>query len=156
MAFAALGQGDKAAGLFWLLNPINRSRTYNEAQRYRVEPYAVAADVYSAPPHVGRGGWTWYTGAAGWLYRAGLESILGLHVEGAELRLKPCIPPAWPGFEIRYQFGRSTYEIFVKNPSHVSSGIAQIQVDVQTIIDPSLPVTLVDDGLPHSINVVLG
>ena len=96
MAFAALGEGDKAAELFSLLNPINHARTRADVHRYKVEPYVVAADVYAAPPHVGRGGWTWYTGSAGWMQRAGIESILGLRLQGAVLHLDPCIPKAWP------------------------------------------------------------
>ena len=92
MAFAGLGEGDKAAALFWMLNPINHARTRTDMHRYKVEPYVVAADVYAAPGHVGRGGWTWYTGSAGWMQRAGVESILGLRIEGDKLRLDPCIP----------------------------------------------------------------
>ena len=95
MAFAALGEGDKAAELFSLLNPINHSRTRADAYRYKVEPYVVCADIYSTAPHVGRGGWTWYTGSAGWLQRAGVESLLGLRLRGAFLSVDPCIPKAW-------------------------------------------------------------
>ena len=100
IAFATLGDGDKAAELFSLLNPINHASTRASVHRYKVEPYVVAADVYSVPPHVGRGGWTWYTGSAGWMYRAGLESILGLRLQGAFLLLAPCIPKHWPRFDI--------------------------------------------------------
>ena len=92
MAFAALGEGDKAAELFSLLNPINHSRTPADAYRYKVEPYVACADIYSTAPHVGRGGWTWYTGSAGWMQRAGVESILGLRFRGAFLSVDPCIP----------------------------------------------------------------
>ncbi len=153
MAFAALGQGDKAAGLFWLLNPINRARTLNEAQRYRVEPYAVAADVYTVPPHVGRGGWTWYTGAAAWLYRAGLESILGMKVEGETLRMAPCIPATWPGFEVRFKYRSTLYEIIVENPKRVSSGVLEIKLDGKAV---SGAVQLKDDGLVHRVLVAMG
>ena len=156
MAFAAQGNGDKAAGLFWLLNPINRARTFTDAQRYRVEPYAVAADVYSVPPHVGRGGWTWYTGAAGWLYRAGLESILGFDVENNLLRIAPCIPNAWPRFEIRFKYRSAVYEIVVENPQHVSSGVAEVKADGKTIAGPSPRIHLQDDGATHKILVVMG
>ncbi len=100
IAFAMLGDGDKAGELFSMLNPINHARTPDAVQRYKVEPYVVCADLYSTPPHVGRGGWTWYTGSAGWMYRAGLEWILGFRLQGAALLLDPCIPRAWPGFEI--------------------------------------------------------
>ena len=89
IAFAQLGQGDKAAELFSLLNPINRATTRADVHRYKVEPYVVAADVYSVAPHAGRGGWTWYTGSAGWMYRAGLEGILGFRVQGSSLRRRP-------------------------------------------------------------------
>ncbi len=156
MAFAAQGQGDKAAGLFWLLNPINRARTFTDSQRYRVEPYAVAADVYSVPPHVGRGGWTWYTGAAGWLYRAGLESILGFKVEGDVLRMEPCIPGAWPRYEIRFKYRSATYEIVVENPQRVSSGVAEVRADGKKVEGRSPRVQLEDDGLNHNILVVMG
>ncbi len=98
MAFAALGDGDKAAKLFALLNPINTARTRGDVLRYKVEPYVVAADVYSQPPHVGRGGWTWYTGSAAWMQRAGIESILGVRIEAGLLCLDPCIPKTWPKF----------------------------------------------------------
>lgn len=156
MAFAALGQGDKAANLFWMLNPINRSRTLVDAQRYRVEPYAVAADVYSVSPHVGRGGWTWYTGAAGWLYRAGLESILGFRMEGDMMHLNPCIPGSWPGFEIRYLHGTSLYQITVKNPGNVSGGVTHVSIDAIRLPDPHQPVPLIDDGKPHTISILMG
>ena len=156
MAFAALGEGDKAAGLFWLLNPINRARTFTDSQRYRVEPYVVAADVYSVPPHVGRGGWTWYTGAAGWLYRAGLESILGLRIEGSALRIEPCIPSAWPRYEIRLKHRSATYDIIVENPRRVSSGVAEVSVDGRKLAGTSRRVDLEDDGANHKVLVVMG
>jgi cyclic beta-1,2-glucan synthetase len=99
LALAKLGQGTRAAELFALLNPINHAATPDEVQRYKVEPYVVAADVYSVAPHAGRGGWTWYTGAAGWMYRAGVEGILGLRREAGFLVVEPCIPAHWDGFE---------------------------------------------------------
>lgn len=98
LAFAKMGRGDKAAALFALLNPINHARTRTEAERYKVEPYVIAADVYSQAPHVGRGGWTWYTGSAAWMYRAGIEGILGITRQGDALHISPCLPPDWPGF----------------------------------------------------------
>ena len=99
-----------------MLNPINRALTPEAAFRYKVEPYVVAADVYSEPPHVGRGGWTWYTGSAAWMYRAGLEWILGCRLRGATLLLNPCIPRNWPGFEVTLRYRSSRYEIEVENP----------------------------------------
>jgi cyclic beta-1,2-glucan synthetase len=102
MALAKLGEGDKASGLFALLNPINHARTPAAAHRYKVEPYVVAADVYAVEPHVRRDGWTWYTGSAGWMQRAGIESILGLRMLGTSLHFNPCIPKAWAGFQITF------------------------------------------------------
>ena len=101
LAFAALGDGDKAGELFSILNPINHASTRAGVHRYKVEPYVMAADVYAEPPHVGRGGWTWYTGSAGWMYQAGVEWILGFRLRGTTLVLDPCIPRAWPGYRDR-------------------------------------------------------
>ena len=114
LAFAKLGYGDKAAALFSLLNPVNHARTPTEVDRYKVEPYVVAADVYSVAPHVGRGGWTWYTGSAGWMYRAGIEGILGIRREGDFLVIDPCIPDAWPGFRATVNMQSTCYEIHVE------------------------------------------
>ena len=97
--------------------------------RYKVEPYVVAADIYSVAPHVGRGGWTWYTGSAGWMYRAGLESILGLVVKGDALQVDPCIPDAWPGFEMTFRYRSAVYEISVSNLAGVSRGVAAATLD---------------------------
>ena len=142
--------------LFSLLNPINHSSTRAGLQRYKVEPYVVAADVYSEPPHVGRGGWTWYTGSAGWMYRAGIESILGLRRRGAFLILSPCIPKHWPCFEIAFRHGSTRYEIMVENPHGVSRGIASAEIDGQPLSGAPLRVLLADDGHTHRIRVVLG
>jgi cyclic beta-1,2-glucan synthetase len=155
MAFAGLGEGDKAAALFWMLNPINHARTRSDIHRYKVEPYVVAADVYAAPAHVGRGGWTWYTGSAGWMQRAGVESILGLRIEGSALRLEPCIPRSWPRFEIMLRHGASRYEIVVENPQGVQRGVAAAELDGMMIPVP-LSVPLEDDGAVHSVQVRLG
>jgi cyclic beta-1,2-glucan synthetase len=155
-AFAKLGEGDKAAELLSLLNPINHTRTWAAAQRYKVEPYVVSADIYSVPPHVGRGGWTWYTGSAGWMYRAALESILGFTVEGAILRLDPCVPRAWRDFEIIFRHKTSRYEVFVENHAGVCGGIARLELDTQTLPHGSTHITLVDDGAIHHVRVILG
>ena len=155
LAFAALGDGDEAAALFRMLSPIHHAGTRADVQRYKVEPYAVAADVYSVAPHVGRGGWTWYTGAAGWLYRAGLEGILGFRVRGATLALDPCIPRAWPGFEIAYRHRSARYEIRVENPAGVSRGVARLELD-GVALPPGDGVPLRDDGATHRVRVVLG
>ena len=156
MAFAALGEGDKAAALFWMLNPINRARTRVDMHRYKVEPYVVAADVYAAPGHVGRGGWTWYTGSAGWMQRAGIESILGLRIESGALHLDPCIPASWPRFEITLRHGASRYEIAVENPDGVQRGVAAAELDGASIAERPLSVLLTDDGEVHRLYVRLG
>jgi cyclic beta-1,2-glucan synthetase len=124
-------------------------------QRYKVEPYAVAADVYSVAPHVGRGGWTWYTGSAAWLYRAGIENILGFRLQGEFLCIDPCIPKAWHGFEIVYKHRSARYEIAVENPRGVSRGVALAELDGKAL-DGSARVPLADDGAVHKVRVVLG
>jgi cyclic beta-1,2-glucan synthetase len=156
IAFAALGDGDKSAELFSLMNPINHASTRADVQRYKVEPYVVAADVYSVAPHVGRGGWTWYTGSAGWLYRAGIEAILGFRLQGAFLLLAPCIPKAWPRFEIVFKYRSARYEITVENPNGVSRGVANAELDGKTLPNDLARVPLVDDGQVHKVRVILG
>ncbi|MDB5807564.1 MAG: glycosyl transferase [Betaproteobacteria bacterium] len=128
-AFAKLGAGDQAADLFSLLNPVNHARTREDAERYKVEPYVVAADVYSVAPHIGRGGWTWYTGSAGWMYRAGVEGILGIRREGAMLIIDPCIPSGWPGFSATVKVEATSYEIRVEAPSSNCRGVSRATVD---------------------------
>jgi cyclic beta-1,2-glucan synthetase len=154
IAFASLGEGEKALELFSLLNPINHTSTRADVQRYKVEPYAVAADVYSVAPHVGRGGWTWYTGSAGWLYRAGIESILGFRLQGEFFSIDPCIPKAWPGFEMVYKHRSARYEIAVENPQGVSRGVASVSLDGKALDAARVP--LADDGAVHKVKVVLG
>jgi cyclic beta-1,2-glucan glucanotransferase len=156
MAFAALGEGDKAAELFSLLNPINHSRTRADAYCYKVEPYVVCADIYSTSPHVGRGGWTWYTGSAGWLQRAGVESLLGLRLRGAFLSVDPCIPKAWPQFQATVKYRTARYSISVENPSGVNRGVVFARVDGVEIAERPLLVALLDDGGRHEVKVRLG
>ena len=115
------------------INPINHARTRIDMHRYKVEPYVVAADVYAAPRHVVRGGWTWYTGSAGRMQRAGVESILGLRIEGGALRLDPCIPRSWPRFEITLRHGTSRFEIVVENPQGVQRGVAAAELDGEKV-----------------------
>ena len=156
IAFAMLGDGDKAGELFSMLNPINHARTPGAVQRYKVEPYVACADLYSTFPHVGRGGWTWYTGSAGWMYRAGLESILGFHLEGAVLLLDPCIPRTWPEFRIAFRYRSSPYDIHVENPDGVNRGIMSTELDGVVLQGDQARVPLSDDGASHRIRVVLG
>ena len=156
IAFAALGYGDKAAELFGMLNPINHSRTRADAHRYKVEPYVVCADVYSAEPHVGRGGWTWYTGSAGWLQRAGVESLLGLKLRGANLRIDPCVPRTWGQFEAEVKYKSARYKVLVENPDGVNRGVVFADVDGVELTQRPLRVPLLDDGRDHDIKVRLG
>jgi len=156
MAFAALGDGDKANELFSILNPINRASIRAGAYRYKVEPYVMAADVYAELPHVGRGGWTWYTGAAGWMYRAGMEWLLGFRLRGAVLHLDPCIPRAWRRFEITFRYHASRYHITVENPSGITRGVARVEVDGIPLPDGSGSLSLIDDGATRRVRVLLG
>jgi len=156
LAFAMLGQGDKAWELFELINPINHSRTHIEYSRYKVEPYVMPADVYSVHPHTGRGGWTWYTGSAGWVYKVGIEYILGLKKNGEELVIDPCIPRHWPEFSMEYRYGRSLYQINVKNPKGVNKGVVEVAVDGVQVESESGSIKLVDDGKTHNVVVTLG
>jgi cyclic beta-1,2-glucan synthetase len=153
-AFAALGQGGRAVRLFHLLNPIYHADTPENIARYGVEPYVVAADIYSAAPHTGAGGWTWYTGSAGWMYRLGIEAILGLRRAGETLVIDPCIPKVWPDFKATYRHGAARYLISVDNPEHVNRGVEQVLLDGKLL--PANVLRLADDGLSHEVNVVMG
>ncbi|HLJ59115.1 MAG TPA: glucoamylase family protein [bacterium] len=154
LAFAALGDGDKAAELFGMLNPINHAVSRATVQRYKVEPYVVAADVYSEPPHVGRGGWTWYTGSAGWLYRAAIEWMLGVRVRGPMFSIDPCIPRTWPGYSIRFRHHSAVYSVQVENPSSVCRGVVLAELDGRHLDSATIP--LADDGAEHQVRIVLG
>ena len=156
MAFAALQQGDAAARLFSLLNPINHARSRAGVQRYKVEPYVVAADVYSNPRHVGRGGWTWYSGSAGWMQRAGVESILGLRLQGDILHLDPCVPKGWPRFAMTLRYHSACYQIEVDNPDGSGRGIVAAHLDDVAIETRPLCMALADDGGIHRLRVRLG
>ncbi|MGH7495178.1 MAG: GH36-type glycosyl hydrolase domain-containing protein [bacterium] len=155
LAFAMLGEGDKAGELFSILNPINHASSRAAILRYKVEPYVACADVYAAP-HVGRGGWTWYTGTAGWMYRAGLEWILGFRLQGATLLLDPCVPRTWRGFEILFCFRSARYEIAVENPRGVCRGVAHVELDGQALPGNRAQILLADDGAIHRVRVRLG
>ncbi len=154
MALARLGSGDEAAELFHMLNPINHTRAPADVERYQAEPYVMAGDVCTHPAHAGHAGWTWYTGSAGWMYRAGLESILGLRRQGATFVIDPCIPSSWPAYSIAWRFGGTRYEISVSNPGRRCCGIARAEIDGTPADASALP--LVDDGETHRVHVVLG
>ena len=150
LATAMRGDGCRAFELFQMLNPLLHSRTPEEVATYKVEPYVVAADVYTAPGQLGRGGWTWYTGAAGWMYRVGIEAILGFNRTGNTLRIEPRVPAAWPEFTIDYRFGNTVYAIIVQQPGRLDAG-AEVVIDGHPLDGTDIP--LVDDGVRHQVMV---
>jgi cyclic beta-1,2-glucan synthetase len=154
MALAKLGTGDEAVELFHMINPVNRTRTATDVERYKGEPYVLAGDVLANAEHSGRAGWTWYTGSAGWMYRAGLESILGLRRRGSFFEVAPCIPASWPEFSIQWRVGRSIYKIVVTNPERRCRGVAYAQCDGATVDARAIP--LLDDGATHLVKIILG
>jgi cyclic beta-1,2-glucan synthetase len=156
IANALLGNGNRAGELFRMLNPILHADSRSAVARYMVEPYVVAADVYAERPHVGRGGWTWYTGSAGWLYRAGLEWILGVRLSGSRLHVNPCLPATWRHFDVSLRYHSSRYEIAVENPAGVERGVARVELDGVTLPGTLPVVELVQDGQVHRVRVVMG
>jgi cyclic beta-1,2-glucan synthetase len=154
LATALLGQGQRATELFNLLNPVRHAASPDGVERYKVEPYVVCADVYGAPPHTSRGGWTWYTGSASWLYRVGLEAILGFRLRGTRLEFNPCIPPGWPSYEITYRHRSATYHVVVENASGSGRGVRSVSVDGRVL--PDGVIELVDDGTQHEVHIALG
>jgi cyclic beta-1,2-glucan synthetase len=154
MALAKLGSGDEAAEFFHMLNPVNHGRTAADVARYKTEPYVVCGDVYARPPHAGRGGWSWYTGSAGWMYRAGLESILGLRRRGETFVVDPCIPSSWPEYGITWRYLDSRYEITVANPNRRCRGVATATLDGAPVNAAAIP--LVNDGRTHEVRIALG
>ena len=151
-AFAKLYRTDKAHALFAMLNPVNHSLTPPAVHRYRVEPYVVAADVYSVAPHTGRGGWTWYTGSAGWLYQTGLQAILGMERNGDELHFNPCIPDDWDGFEVSLKMAGTQYEInIVRQTDREKLGKAAKETKLKTET-----IRLLDDGKTHRLQLTIG
>lgn len=155
IAWAKLGEGNLAGEFFKMLNPIYHTQTQYEVQTYRVEPYVMAADVYSSPPYVGRGGWSWYTGSSGWMYQAGLEWILGIQRKGEFLCIKPCIPEDWPEYQVDYKFGESTYKIIVRNPLSRQTGLQSLLLDGAALDPNEARISLVDDGKVHLVEAIL-
>lgn len=153
-AYAMMGKGDKAWKLYNSINPINHTRTSKECLKYKVEPYVMAADVYSTNSHIGRGGWTWYTGTAGWMYKVGIEDILGLKKYGDEIVIDPCIPKDWEEYFIEYKHGKSKYNISIKNPDKVNKNVKYITIDGNK--NNSNKLKLVDDNKEHDVEVILG
>jgi cyclic beta-1,2-glucan glucanotransferase len=152
IAFALLGENDRAWELVELLNPINHGTTATQIATYKVEPYVVAADVYWVAPHTGRGGWTWYTGSAGWMYRLLIETLLGLNREGNQLRLMPRLPKNWSGCKLRYRYRETLYHIDISKPAGFT-GPDQILLDSQTLAGNIVP--LVDDRRDHRVDMRL-
>jgi cellobiose phosphorylase len=152
MAFAALGDSRRAWELLEMINPVNHARSPEEVATYKVEPYVVAADVYALSPHNGRGGWTWYTGSAGWMYRLIVESLLGLRLEVDKLRFAPCLPADWKKFKVYYRYRETVYEIDVLQQL-AEVGETSVTVDGVEQDDKAIP--LVDDRRNHSVEVVI-
>jgi cyclic beta-1,2-glucan synthetase len=157
LAHLLRGDGDEAMSLIDLINPVNHALDAEGLARYKVEPYVVAADVYAVAPHTGRGGWTWYTGSASWFYRVTVQHLLGLRlVAGDDKRhftVDPCIPKTWPGFEMVYRDGETTYRITVENPRGVNRGVAWIELDGAVLDEPLVPLAV--DGAEHRVKVML-
>jgi cyclic beta-1,2-glucan synthetase len=151
-ATAMLGEGDRAWELYRMINPLTHADTPEAVAIYKVEPYVVAADVYTAEGQLGRGGWTWYTGSASWMYRVGLESLLGFKLTGDTLEIIPCVPMAWPSFEIDYRYRTSTYRIKVIEPAAIRERGAEITVD--GALTGEAVIRLVDDGAVHEVSIV--
>ncbi|MEO7086864.1 MAG: glycosyl transferase family 36, partial [Gemmatimonadaceae bacterium] len=154
MATALLGDGDRAFEFFEMLNPLTHSRSSADVERYKVEPYAVCADIYTAAGHVGRGGWTWYTGSASWNYRVAIETILGFTKRGNALTIEPCVPATWSEFGLDYRFGNTMYAIEIRNPAGISGGVSRVEVDGAVV--PAHTIPLRDDGVRHQVVVTMG
>jgi cyclic beta-1,2-glucan synthetase len=151
LATALQGRGQRALELFDMLNPVRHGDSPEAVRQYRVEPYVMAGDVYGAPPHTGRGGWSWYTGSASWLYRVGLEAILGFQLRGSRLRIDPCVPPGWADYEITYRRGSATYHVVVENAAGTGRGVGSLTLDGKPV--PEGSIDLADDGRPHEVRV---
>ncbi len=153
MAFAALGDSRRAWELIGMINPVNHGNSAEKIKQYKVEPYVVAADVYAVPPHTGRGGWTWYTGSAAWMYRLIVESLLGLKLETDRLSFTPCLPADWDGFTLHYRYRETVYHIRVKQKQAGEKAAATVTVDGR--LQQEKTIVLVDDGKEHAVVVVI-
>lgn len=153
MAFARMGDGERAVALLRMMHPVSHTATVAESQHYKTEPYVLAADIYALPGKEGHGGWTWYTGSAGWMYRVWLEEVLGFTLRGKVLIINPTIPAAWERFEIRYCYGKTWYEINVANPRHTGHGVLNVDLDGTRLPNHQIPLS--DDGHTHKVQVEL-
>ena len=138
IAFSLLGFGDKAGEYYRMINPIEHSRTKEEANKYKIEPYVISADVYTQKNLAGRGGWTWYTGSSSWMYEAGIKYLLGLHIENGYLSIQPCIPRDWKEYSIKYKHGNSIYNIYVSNPNGKNNTVERLKLNGQEISDKKI------------------
>lgn len=152
-AYTKLGFGDKALDLYRMINPIEHSRTKDEARKYKVEPYVIPADIYSAENLIGRGGWTWYTGSSSWFYKIGIEDILGLKIKNNILKINPCIPKEWKEYSIRYRFKNSIYNIKVKNKNEKNTGVEEVYLNGQEIIKKEI--ILNGEGGIYNIEIIM-
>jgi len=158
MAFAMMGDTERAWELFAMLNPVNHSSKPEQLARYKVEPYVMSADIYAASPHTGRGGWTWYTGAAGWMYRLAVETLLGLQLEGDHLRITPCIPAHWQTYKLHYRYRDTQYHITVKRIAGMENNAISVIVDgvaINLVAKSHGVIPLVDDRQQHQVEVNL-
>ncbi len=155
MAFARMGDRKSAWDLMRMINPVNHARNAEEIATYKVEPYVVAADVYAVPPHTGRGGWTWYTGSAGWMYRLLVESLLGLHIEGDRLTIDACVPPDWESYGIDYRYGSTRYRIAITQTHDAGQRPESCRIRLDGADLPGVMLKLVDDHLDHRIEIAL-
>jgi cellobiose phosphorylase len=153
IAFALMGDTDRAWDLFALLNPVHHSANSNQIATYKVEPYVIAADIYAVAPHIGRGGWTWYTGSAGWMYRLLLETLLGVNLEGNQLRLTPSMPRKWSTFTVHYRYRQTPYHIRITRLPSTPPGGSRLTFDGQALAGNTI--SLLDDHRDHSVEMEL-
>jgi len=153
IAFTKLGFGDKAVEYYRMINPIEHSRTKEMSRKYKVEPYVIPADVYSAEGMIGRGGWTWYTGSSSWFYKAGIENILGLNIKNKTLKIAPCIPKDWKEYSIKYRYKTSIYNIKIKNPNSKNTGVTTFILNGNTIEEKQI--NLEDNGMTNEIEIIM-
>ncbi|HCT36534.1 MAG TPA: hypothetical protein DF292_05815, partial [Firmicutes bacterium] len=156
IAHARMGLTTKAVELLQMINPIRYADSADKARKYRIEPYAAAADVYSLPGREGRGGWSWYTGSSGWMYRAWLEEILGIVRDGSAIRVEPHLPASWPSCKVRYRFGQASYEIeMLRDDSITGHGDNGTRISVDGVMAEGNAFALIDDGTVHSVKVTI-
>jgi cellobiose phosphorylase len=153
MAFASLGDSRRAWELLAMINPVNHGKSAEGIEKYKVEPYVVAADVYAVSPHTGRGGWTWYTGSAAWMYRLIMESLLGIILEGDKLSFEPCLPADWDGFTVHYRFRETIYQIRIIQKKAGEKEAMTVSLD--GVVQQGNAIKLVDDGQEHVVEAVV-